>query len=223
VREVKEGELTREKTLKVKEFLANLEASVQRENGSLEREEQLLAEERRSLESEDIPAADRESGAPIAAGAEVLAGESRRRGRVLRLDRKAAGTKPARWIVEIGSLKVSLLETELTVLAPSPEAQRPPLIARADLASPVEARPEISLRGMRLEEALEALRRHIDGALLAGLRGFAVIHGKGNGILQKGVHDYLKNDNAVADYYFSRPEMGGFGRTEVVLKQEEGG
>jgi DNA mismatch repair protein MutS2 len=71
---------------------------------------------------------------------------------------------------------------------------------------------------MRLEEALETLRRQIDAALLSGLHSFAVIHGKGDGILQKGVHDYLKNDGAIADYYFSRPELGGFGRTEVVLK-----
>jgi DNA mismatch repair protein MutS2 len=217
VREVKEGELSREKTLKVKEFLSQLEASVQREKGGLEREERLLADERRSLEGEDAPAADRESGGPVAAGTEVLAGESRRRGRVLRLDRKAAGTKPAHWIVEIGSLKVSFPETELIALAPLQEEQKP-LIARAELASPVDARPEISLRGMRLEEALDALRRQIDAAVLSGLHGFAVIHGKGDGILQKGVHDYLKHDGAVADYYFSRPAMGGFGRTEVVLK-----
>jgi DNA mismatch repair protein MutS2 len=71
---------------------------------------------------------------------------------------------------------------------------------------------------MRLEEALDALRRQIDAAVLAGMREFAVIHGKGEGILQKGVHEYLRNENAVADYYFSRPELGGFGRTEVVLK-----
>jgi DNA mismatch repair protein MutS2 len=71
---------------------------------------------------------------------------------------------------------------------------------------------------MRLEEALEALRHQIDAAVLAGLHEFAVVHGKGEGILQKGVHEYLRGENAVADYYFSRPEMGGFGRTEVILK-----
>jgi DNA mismatch repair protein MutS2 len=221
VRELKEGEVTREKTLRVKEFLAGLEASVQEENGTLEREEQLLAEECRSLENEDNPPAEWETGGPLTAGAEVLAGISRRRGRVLRLDRKAAGTKPAHWIVEIGFLKMSFPETELTVLAPSREEQKP-LIARVDLVSPVGARMEISLRGMRLEEALEALRRQIDAAVLSGLREFAVVHGKGDGILQKGVHEYLKNDRAVADYYFSRPELGGFGRTEVILKQDQG-
>jgi len=71
---------------------------------------------------------------------------------------------------------------------------------------------------MRLEEALEALRRQTEASMLCGLKTFAVIHGKGEGILQRGVHDWLKKDPFVADYYFSHPELGGFGRTEVVLK-----
>jgi DNA mismatch repair protein MutS2 len=71
---------------------------------------------------------------------------------------------------------------------------------------------------MRLDEALDALRRQIDAAVLAGMKEFSVVHGKGGGILQKGVQDYLKAESAVADYYFSRPELGGFGRTEVILK-----
>jgi DNA mismatch repair protein MutS2 len=71
---------------------------------------------------------------------------------------------------------------------------------------------------MRLEEAKDTLRRQIEAASLSGLKTFAVIHGTGSGILQKGIHDYLKKDPAVADYYFSRPEIGGFGRTEVILK-----
>ena len=64
---------------------------------------------------------------------------------------------------------------------------------------------------------LEAMLRQIDAATLSGLKTFSVVHGKGSDILQKEVHDYLKNDPAVADYYFSRSELEGFGRTEVVL------
>ena len=32
------------------------------------------------------------------------------------------------------------------------------------------------------------------------------------------IHDQLKTEPAVADYFFSHPELGGFGRTEVVLR-----
>jgi DNA mismatch repair protein MutS2 len=59
----------------------------------------------------------------------------------------------------------------------------------------------------------------MDAALLGGLREFAVVHGKGDGVLQKAVHEFLKKQPSVADYYFSRPELGGFGRTEVILRE----
>ncbi|MDR2184205.1 MAG: Smr/MutS family protein [Treponema sp.] len=107
-------------------------------------------------------------------------------------------------------------ETELVPVRVSHETK--PLIAAADLAEAPQALFEISLRGMRLEEALKTLERQIDAAALAGLHAFSVIHGKGDGILQRGVHEYLKTQSMVADYYFSRPELGGFGRTEVVLR-----
>ncbi|HBK58632.1 MAG TPA: hypothetical protein DDZ37_04680, partial [Spirochaetaceae bacterium] len=47
---------------------------------------------------------------------------------------------------------------------------------------------------------------------------FSVIHGTGEGILAKGIHDWLKTQTAVADYYFARPEDGGFGKTWIHLK-----
>ncbi len=74
------------------------------------------------------------------------------------------------------------------------------------------------IRGMRFEDAMEAVRKQLDAAVIFGMKHFAVIHGKGEGILRQGVHDYLKKHPAVAEFYFSRPEMGGYGRTEVVLK-----
>jgi DNA mismatch repair protein MutS2 len=117
--------------------------------------------------------------------------------------------------VEIGTLNLSMDEGELV---PLPPVAAKPFSASLDLAAAATARPELSLRGMRLEEALEALRHQIDAAVLSGLHEFAIIHGKGEGVLQKGVHDYLRGESAVADYYFSRPELGGFGRTEVILK-----
>jgi DNA mismatch repair protein MutS2 len=215
VREVKEGELTREKTIRVKEFLAGLERAAAAEADVLEKEGQSLAEERRRLDTEYAADESLSQGAQAPAviepGTEVLAGEYRRRGTVLRADKKGA------WIVEIGSLRMSIPEKDLIPLAPSQEDKKP-LIAVPDLSPENQARFEINLLGMRLEEALEVLRRQLDAAALSGLQEFSVVHGKGDGILQRGVHEYLKQQGLVADYYFSRPEMGGFGRTEVVLR-----
>ena len=229
VREVREGELNREKTLKVKEFLTGLAGTVAAGEAELEGEENALAEDRRRAEEAALSAA-RDAEAParrpgkgkggkgspreapaLGPGQAVLAGERKRRGRILRADRKGF------WVVEVGSLRMTLAEKDLVPIEVSGEEPRP-LIAPADLAAAPAPRFELNLRGQRMEEALENLRRQIDGAVLTGLREFAVIHGKGDGILQRAVHEYLKAQPEVADYYFSRPELGGFGRTEVILR-----
>jgi DNA mismatch repair protein MutS2 len=205
VREVKEGELDREKTLKVKEFLSELARNVGIESAALDEEERAVREQFKIAEDEapDI----------FAQGMEVLAGSSKQRGFIVREDKKSATGKS--WIVKVGSLKISFAEKDLIPAAPVKPNLSPSWAAEYSAAPAVF---ELKLLGMRLEEATEALRRQIEAASLSGLKTFSVVHGKGTGILQKGIHDYLKRDPAVADYYFSRPEMGGFGRTEVVLK-----
>ncbi|MDR2048325.1 MAG: Smr/MutS family protein [Treponema sp.] len=221
VRELREGEISREKTLKVKEFLRGLEEDSAAIDAALEAEEAALKAAADRIDSGNgIDSGDGidskgavQAAAGIASGSEVLLKEGRRRGRVLRKDNKGGDSF---WIVEIGSVKMSLPESAL--VPAEPLAEQTPLIGPADLAFPLEPKLELSVRGMRLAEALDALRRQIDAAVLAGMKEFSVVHGKGDGILQKGVQDYLKQESAVADYYFSRPELGGFGRTEVVLK-----
>jgi DNA mismatch repair protein MutS2 len=215
VRELKEGAsstegaLSREQTLKVKGFLNELAQTVEAENAALDEEERAIAKERRRDETTG------ETAASFAPGMEVLAGESKRRGVLVRLDKKSPSGNT--WIVEIGSLKISFPEQELVPAAPGRKTRKP-LAAQVDFAEAPTARSEINLCGMRLEEALDSLRRQTEASMLCGLKSFAVIHGKGDGILQRGVHDWLKKDPFVADYYFSHPELGGFGRTEVVMK-----
>ncbi|MDR2783111.1 MAG: Smr/MutS family protein, partial [Treponema sp.] len=138
-----------------------------------------------------------------------LAISYRQRGTVIRQEKNG-------WLVEIGSLRMTFTEEELTPVQPAQKQLKPALVV-ADLSQRSTAVMELNLLGMRLEEALEALQRQIDDAVLSGLKEFAVIHGKGGGVLQKGVHDFLKEDHRIADFHFSRPELGGFGRTEVVL------
>jgi DNA mismatch repair protein MutS2 len=213
VREIKEGgEITREKTLAVKEFLSDLEKSAAAEDALLNEESEELSRERAEVYATLDDASISMKKGIIEIGTEVLAGEFKRRGTVIR------AAKKNHWIVEIGSLKMTMNEKDLIPLEPSKPKDLKPIVSH-DLSSGIEAQYELSIRGMRLEEALEALQRQIDAAVLSGLYEFSVVHGKGDGILQKGVHDFLKRQSVVQDYFFSRPELGGFGRTEVVLKR----
>ncbi len=76
---------------------------------------------------------------------------------------------------------------------------------------------QLDLRGMRLEEALKQVEQQIDRALLSGMSEFSIVHGMGEGVLQRGIHEYLKSSSQFKDYFFSTPEQGGFGRTVVRL------
>jgi DNA mismatch repair protein MutS2 len=240
VRELKEGEVDREKTLKVREFLNEL--------GSFaEKESKLLAEEERNIrmliqnnESSGgiagtlgvtLGGADSAGKTAFAPGLEVFAGISKQRGTIIRAAKKSSGAgdgdSELSWLVKVGSLKINFPQSELIPVVPArskggtKDGAIKPVQAvswAAEYGAQGNAVYELKVIGMRLDEATETLRRQIEAAMLAGLKNFAVIHGKGTGILQKGVHDYLKKDPAVADYYFARPELGGFGRTEVVLK-----
>jgi DNA mismatch repair protein MutS2 len=223
VRELKEGEVNREKTLKVKGFLNDLAHNAEMESAALDEEERLVREQ--FLKTQKSGAAsggavnsgeendDEEKSGAFAPGMEVYVGSSKQRGVIVRMDKKS--TAGNSWIVKTGSLKISFPEKDLTPAAPANIKKSSSWEVEYTSQDAVF---ELRLLGMRLGEATEALRRQIDAAVLSGLKNFSVIHGTGTGVLQKGIHEYLKNDPAVADYYFARPELGGFGRTEVVLR-----
>ncbi|MCA9842136.1 MAG: Smr/MutS family protein [Cyanobacteria bacterium HKST-UBA03] len=72
---------------------------------------------------------------------------------------------------------------------------------------------EIDLRGMTRDEALQALALAYDGALRESVAQFHIIHGKGTGVLQKAVWDFLKHQPAVVSFAFAEATDGGAGKT----------
>ena len=78
--------------------------------------------------------------------------------------------------------------------------------------------PEIHLRGMTVEEALESLERYMDKAVIAGLGQIYVIHGKGTGTLRRVLSDYLRKHREVDSLQLGNWNEGGAGVTVVKLK-----
>ena len=251
VRVLREGEITKDKTKAVKDFIADLSDSIEEEKNNIEKENESLAvalsENQKQLELEknrqlqkngdeskselmkkrlaDFASASEETEIPeeFAEGLDVFYKD--RRGTLVRQQRK--GT----WIVAFGTLKMTLKQKEL-VLAP---------VAKRTASVSLELAPavvddggikgasfgtaeqtavfELRLLGMRYEEAMKALEKQIDLAVLQHLKNFSVVHGKGHGILQQGVQNYLKASPVVESYSFAPAEDGGFGKTYVTLKE----
>jgi DNA mismatch repair protein MutS2 len=169
------------------------------------REQERVASDQEAL----LPA----PGFEIREGMEVLVRRSGRRGRVLRRD------KGSRWLVETETLRLSLLPGELAPAGEAAEGQRSPAPVSYTTSAQVDPPVlELHLLGMRAEEALRALERQVDSALVFGLRQFSVVHGKGEGILRTVIHEKLRELPVVADFRFSAPEEGGHGKTIVTLR-----
>ena len=76
---------------------------------------------------------------------------------------------------------------------------------------------EIDVRGMRADEALQAVTYFVDDALVASASRISILHGTGNGILRTLIRQYLATIPAVADYHDEHPQFGGAGITVVDL------
>lgn len=74
---------------------------------------------------------------------------------------------------------------------------------------------ELDLRGMRVDEALEAVDKYIDDAVLCSLPAARIIHGKGTGALREAVRAQLSADRRVASSRLGEAGEGGDGVTVV--------
>ena len=77
---------------------------------------------------------------------------------------------------------------------------------------------DIDVRGMRGDEALQAVTYFIDDAILLGVRRVRILHGTGTGILRTLIRDYLSGVPGVAHFQDEHVQFGGAGITVVDLE-----
>ncbi|QJD97757.1 endonuclease MutS2 [Mucilaginibacter robiniae] len=78
--------------------------------------------------------------------------------------------------------------------------------------------PEIDVRGMRGEDALQAIERLMDRAIMMGFGNLKIIHGKGDGILRKLIRNYFKKYDQVSRMEDEHQDRGGDGITYVYFR-----
>ena len=76
---------------------------------------------------------------------------------------------------------------------------------------------DLDVRGMRGDEALNAVVYFIDDAILIGMSRVRILHGKGNGILRQLIRQYLSTVPNVTHYMDEQVQFGGAGITVVDL------
>ena len=81
-------------------------------------------------------------------------------------------------------------------------------------------RDTIDVRGMRASEALTAVEDLVDDALMVGVSGVTILHGKGTGALKEEIRRYLRTLRDVASVADDHADRGGAGITVVTFKRD---
>ncbi len=79
----------------------------------------------------------------------------------------------------------------------------------------VNFKQDLDVRGMRGDEALNAVQYYIDDAILVGASRVRILHGTGSGILRQIIRQYLHTVPNVTSYRDEHVQFGGAGITVV--------
>lgn len=81
----------------------------------------------------------------------------------------------------------------------------------------LDFKQEIDVRGMRVDEALQAVMYFIDDAIQVGVGRVRILHGTGTGALRQVIREYLGTVNGVKNYRDEHVQFGGSGITVIEM------
>ena len=145
----------------------------------------------------------------------LLKGGSKTVGTIISIDEKYA-------VVAFGSLKTRVETSRLERTLRKDNAREKPSITKAT-ADEIRERqlhfkPEIDVRGMRADEAIQAVTYFIDDAIQFTYKNLRILHGTGTGALREAIRQYLNTVPDVKNYHDEHVQLGGAGITVVNLE-----
>lgn len=218
IREIKESQADKERTkaarMELQGFLGALEQKKTKDEYLDRKLEQLQKKQSRRAPSE--PVAPVQKQGPLKVGEKVKVKASGMVGEVSRVSSKAV-------TVIIGSISSTMAPDALERISSNEFRE----VSRKVFSKPLQKvdagitsrklafKPEIDLRGARLQEALEAVMHYCDDAQMLGVRNVRIIHGKGTGVLREEIQKYLRTVPGVASVADEDIRHGGTGVTLV--------
>lgn len=158
-----------------------------------------------------VPSTPAKKKEPITVGDEVLVRTLGQKGQV------TEGLGEEAFQVQVGAMKIKVNRQDLEWVS-TPKREEAVKGSTFYRRSSVPVRHELDLRGKLVEEAIPAIDKYLDDALLAGYEQITLIHGKGTGALRNGVQRYLDRHPRVESYRSGGEGEGGLGVTVVQLK-----
>lgn len=228
IRTIKEAQAEKEKTRQVRQELADFrdsmdsltskehEEKIARKMEKL-KEKQNRKKEKKQNQPQATPQQQAPKTRPISVGDPVRIKGQTSTGEVLDISGKNA-------VIAFGSIKTTV---KLDRLERSNAAPSQPAVAKSTFVSnqtqdsmyekKLSFKQDIDVRGMRGDEALQAVTYFIDDAILVGMDRVRILHGTGTGILRTLIRQYLQSVPGVRHFADEHVQFGGAGITVVDL------
>ncbi|MCE8601682.1 Smr/MutS family protein [Bacteroides fragilis] len=229
IRTIKEAQAEKEKTRLARQELAEFRESMdsltskEREDKIARKMEKLKEKQNRKKEKKQNVPKEQQAAqqtpqvAPITEGCPVRIKGQSSVGEVLEINGKNA-------VVAFGSIKTTVKLERLERSNATPQKQEP---AKSTFVSnqtqdsmyekKLNFKQDIDVRGMRGDEALQAVTYFVDDAILVGMSRVRILHGTGTGILRTLIRQYLQTVPGIRHFADEHVQFGGAGITVVDL------
>lgn len=119
-------------------------------------------------------------------------------------------------MVKVGIMKIktNIKDIKLVKSQTAPKARRD---YQSMPGKTMNLSPELDVRGETVDSAVLLIDKFLDDAMLSSVGQVRIIHGKGTGMLRKGIHSYLKGLSYVKSYRLGVFGEGDSGVTVVEL------
>lgn len=231
IRTIKETQAEKERTRLVRQELADFrntlaeQEKAEKEAAIARKMERLREKQNRKKEKKNKPApngqptqqAEKPKTPAITAGAYVRLKGQTSIGQVVETNGKNA-------TVIFGMLK-STVKADRLELTQAPKDNIPKAVTFVSKQTQDEVyekklhfKQDIDVRGMRGDEALQAVTYFVDDAILLGMSRVRILHGTGNGILRTLIRDYLSGVPGIAHFHDEHVQFGGAGITVIDIE-----
>ncbi|MDV6144373.1 Smr/MutS family protein [Bacteroides hominis (ex Liu et al. 2022)] len=229
IRTIKEAQAEKEKTRLVRQELAEFRESmdsltskeqedkIARKMEKLKEKQNRKKEKKQNVPKEQQATQQTPQVAPITEGCPVRIKGQSSVGEVLEINGKNA-------VVAFGSIKTTVKLERLERSNATPQKQEP---AKSTFVSnqtqdsmyekKLNFKQDIDVRGMRGDEALQAVTYFVDDAILVGMSRVRILHGTGTGILRTLIRQYLQTVPGIRHFADEHVQFGGAGITVVDL------
>ncbi|MCR5067071.1 MAG: endonuclease MutS2 [Erysipelotrichaceae bacterium] len=158
------------------------------------------------------PEMEEEVDGEITVGDYVRIGSSSQKGEVIEMDRKSA-------IVNCDGLKIQCKLSSLVRLARPAVKEKPKNASSSKVVKSSGFSIELNLLGYRVDEALEAMDKFLDNALVANVPFVRIVHGMGTGALRTAIWNRLRTYKFVKKFEHAGQGEGSTGVTVVTFRE----